>query len=425
MGRQGLEQRQGQDLALTAGMQQSLHILRMLNRDITALLHEEAARNPFLRLSGRRAPGVPDLALETAASAVSLGEHVATQVGLAFRDPFERAFAMHLVSALEPTGWLGRPLQELAEEMAVPPAQAESVLARMQEFEPAGLFARSLRECLQLQAQDAQALTPPVAAVLQRLELLAARNLTRLRQECGLDEGGLAKVLQLIRGFDPKPGLRFLPDVSSVLMADLRVISRDGTWLVEVNDAALPAIRVDDSPLKLAGRTEHRAPDYRAMRDLARQARDLHRMVSRRKETLLAVGAAIVARQQAFLRDGRMAMLPLSLSDIAEDTGFHISTISRAVSATLIETPKGSLPLRAFFTRSVEVGQGALVAQGSLAALIDRILAEEDKAHPLTDAEVASTIAAMGFSITGRTVGNHRKALGIPAAAERRHKKGI
>lgn len=418
MGRQGLEQRQGQDLALTAGMQQSLHILRMVNRDITALLHEEAARNPFLRLSGRRAPGQPDTALDTVASTASLGEHVATQVGLAFRDPFERAFAMHLVSALEPTGWLGRPLQDLAEEMAVPPERAEAILARMQEFEPAGLFARSLRECLELQACDANSLTPEVSAVLARLDLLAGRDLARLRKECGLDEAGLAEVLRLIRGFDPKPGLRFLHDVTSVLLPDLKVIARDGAWIVEVNDAALPTIRVDDSPLKLPGRKDHRA-----MRDLARQARDLHRMVSRRKETLLAVGAAIIARQQGFLRDGRMAMLPLSLSDIAEDTGFHISTVSRAVSATLVETPKGSLPLRAFFTRSVEVGQGALVAQGSLAALIGRILAEEDKTRPLTDAGVADAIAGMGLSITGRTVGNHRKALGIPVAAERRQRQ--
>ncbi len=418
MGRQGLEQRQGQDLALTAGMQQSLHILRMVNRDITGLLHEEAARNPFLRLSGRRAPGLPDTALDTAASLVSLGEHVAAQVGLAFRDPFERAFAMHLVSALEPTGWLGRPLQDLAEEMAVPPERAEAILARMQEFEPAGLFARSLRECLEVQARDANALTPQLAAVLARLDLLAARDLARLRKESGLDEAGLAEVLRLIRGFDPKPGLRFVHDVASVLLPDLKVIARDGAWMVEVNDAALPMIRVDDSPLKLPGRKDHRA-----MRDLARQARDLSRMVSRRKETLLSVGAAIIARQQGFLRDGRMAMLPLSLSDIAEDTGFHISTISRAVSATLVETPKGSLPLRAFFTRSVEVGQGALVAQGSLAALIGRLFAEEDRTRPQTDAEVAEAIAAMGLSITGRTVGNHRRALGIPVAAERRQRQ--
>lgn len=407
------DQRQGQELALTAGMQQSLHILRLGNRDITGLLHEEAARNPFLRLSGRPAPAPPDGA-ENQAGSTSLAEHVAGQIGLLFRDPLARAFAHHIAAALEPTGWLGRPLAELAAEMAMPPPQAEAVLARLQEIEPAGLFARSLRECLELQARDAGVMTAALAAVLARLDLLARSGLAALARDTALPEADLAAALRVIRSFDPKPGLRFAAETGALLLCDLRVSAGADGWQVEVNDDALPAIRVDERPRHLPDRRDHRA-----LVELARQARDLQRMVSRRKETLLAIGSAIIARQSGFLRDGPMALLPLSLAHIAEDTGLHVSTISRAVSATLIETPKGTLPLRAFFTRPVQIGQGLLVAQGSLAALIARILAEEDPATPLTDDQVAGAVADLGLTITRRTVTNHRRALNIPTAAER------
>ena len=413
---QQLGQRQGVELALTAGMQQSLQILRMGNRDVTGLLREEAERNPFLRLTGGAAAsssGPTGQEAEAVAGTGSLGDHVAHQIGLLFRDPLDRAAAKCRATALEPTGWLGTPLATLAEDLAIPLARAQDLLARLQEMEPAGLFATSLRNCLELQARDAGILDATLARVLAHLDLLGQRNPQKAFAELGLSPEDLARALAVIRGFDPKPGLRFAHDVARILTPDLKVTSDAGTWRVEVNDAAIPVIRVDDRPMQLPGRQNHRA-----LKELARRARDLDRMVNRRKQTLVLVGAAVILRQQAFLRDGRMAMLPLSLGDVAEETGLHISTVSRAVSSTLIETPKGTLPLRAFFSRAVEVGQG-VVAQGSLAALIASIVSEENPRQPMTDQQITTTIHGMGMTITRRTVANHRKALNIPRSEDR------
>lgn len=410
----GLGQRLGVELALTTGMQQSLQILRMGNRDVTSLLRDEAERNPFLHLSGRRSVSSGDIDAETVAGGGSLGEHLAHQIGLLFHDPLDRAIALHFASMLEPTGWFVHPLVELADELAISLPKAKAMLARLQEMEPAGLFATSLRECLELQAGETSALDPALATVLAHLDLLNQRNAGSAFAALGLSQADLDQALRRIRGFDPKPGLRFAHDVTRILTPDLKVTFDNDEWRVAVNDAALPAIRVDSSPLQISGRQNHKA-----LKELVRRARDLDRMVKRRKETLLLVGAAAIARQHAFLRDGRVAMLPMSLGDLAEDTGLHISTISRAVSSTLIETPKGTLPLRAFFTRSVDVGDGGVVAQGSLSALIDRIIAEENPRAPLTDQQIAETMWGLGLSITRRTVTNHRRALKIPISVER------
>lgn len=411
---QQLGQRLGVELALTAEMQQSLQILRMGNRDVTGLLREEAERNPFLQLSGRRLSTPDGANAEAVANTASLGEHVAHQIGLLFRDPLDRAIALHFATMLEPIGWLVRPLAELAEELALPLTKAETVLARLQEMEPAGLFATSLRECIELQAREADALTPALRVVLAHLDLLKNRNPAPAFAALGVSQADLDQALRSIRSVDPKPGLRFAHDVARILTPDLKVTSDAGTWRVEVNDAAIPVIRVDSRPLQLPGRQNHKA-----LKELARRARDLDRMVDRRKHTLVLVGAAIIARQHAFLRDGRMALLPLSLGVLAEDTGLHISTISRAVSSTLIETPKGTLPLRAFFSRSVDVGNNGVVAQGSLSALIGSIIADENPGAPLTDQQITDTVHSLGLAITRRTVANHRKSLNIPISTER------
>ena len=399
---------------MTQGMQQSLHILHIGNREIATLLHEEAARNPFLSVSPRR--GNPSEYIpEAVAENLSMATHVETQIGLHFRDPFERAFAMHLAAALEPTGWLGRPLEELAQEMAMPLPAAEVILKHVQEFDPPGLFARNLRECLEIQARDAGLLSRAVVTLLANLDLIAENDIGTLMKNNDISSHEVAEALKLIRSFDPKPGLRFSHDLVAFMPCDLVVTEVEDGWRVEVNDDALPAIKVDTSPLKLANRRNHRA-----LVELSRTARDLERMVRRRQETLLKVGAAIVARQHGFLQNGWIGMLPLSLADISQDTGLHSSTISRAVSSTMIETPRGTISLRAFFARSVKVGDDAAVAQSSLSALINRIITEEDPDRPLTDEQVADLIFEMNLKITRRTIANHRKALKIPTAAQRR-----
>ncbi|MEM8762008.1 MAG: RNA polymerase factor sigma-54 [Pseudomonadota bacterium] len=408
-------------IAMTTRMQASLNILGMSADALCDYLAEIERRNPYLAVrlpSSYRGGGTQGdpVALLTGAPE-SLFDHVRRQIELSFRDPSDKSLAFALAQSLEPTGWLSADLAELAAAQGTSLDQAERVLATCQEFEPAGLFARTLAECLRLQARDAGVLTPAMAAVLDNLDAVAADALDGVAKTTGIAQDRLADALAALRSFDPKPGLAYAPAAAPVRLPDLTARRGPKGWRVELNRSTLPTIEVSDFP-DLSSFT---AEDRRFSRTAFGEARWLERTVARRHSTVLSAASAIVARQRAYLERGQGFLRSLALSDIAETLGLHPSTISRATADRWMDTPQGLVSLKSLFSRPLGDENTGATRDAALAA-IKRVIQEEDPGRPLSDAAIAKAASTDGPTISRRTVAKYRELLGIATSYERRRK---
>lgn len=412
--------RQRQSLVMTTRMQAAVRILAMSNQSLAEHLEGAARENPYLELrlpsSYRGGEADFDAVAALAEAPSGLQAHVARQIELAFRTPRDRAIAEVFAEALEPTGWLGAPLPEIARSARCSLEKAEDILAELQEFEPAGIFARTLAECLRLQAREEGLLDGPMRAVLDNLPLVAAGKLAELARIAGVGPEAIAAAIRQLRSFDPKPGLAFGDAPAPVQPPDLTLRRGRTGWEVELNRSELPAVRVADG-LDPDGIADAAARSY--AREALSAARWLERTVARRHGTLLNVAVAIVRRQGAFLDSGPGHLAPLALADIAGELNLHPSTISRAIAWRRIETPRGTLALKAFFSRPVGDGAEAK-SRDAVLALVRRIVLDENPARPLSDEAILRKANAEGAGISRRTVAKYRDLLGIPSSFERR-----
>ncbi len=419
--------RQTTTLAMTQKMQAALRILQMNNLDLADYLAEQALENPCLDLrppaplpAGPAATG-PDwdeiAALEGAP--VSLFAHVADQIALAFDTPTDRALALAFAEALEPSGWLSASSEAVADACGAPPERAAAVLARLQQFEPTGIFARNLAECLRLQAADRGLLTWEMETILGHLDLLAAGRLADLAALCDCEIDDIRAALAIIRSLDPKPGDSFASDRAPIFPPDLCARRKAGVWEVEMNRSCLPRLRLIGETLPEVAH-DPAARDY-LNRSLS-QARWLVRAIERRQVTLLRTAACLVRHQAAFLDHGARHLRPLSMEDVAAELNLHPSTISRATAARLIETPRGTVPLKAFFSRTVAADAGEGQSQDAVIALVGEIVAAEDRANPLSDAAIVKLATEAGVTLARRTVTKYRESLGIPSSYDRKRR---
>lgn len=408
-----------QSLAMTTRMQASLKILGMSSGALCDYLDEIESRNPYLSVrlpsSYRAGRVLYDPVALMADAPESLFDHVRRQIELSFRDPSDKRIAFALAQALEPTGWLTADLDEIAAACGASLDQVDHVLGVCQELEPPGLFARSLAECLRIQARDADLLTPAMAAVLDNLDAIATDALEDLAKATGIAPGALSDALAVLRSFDPKPGLVYFQAVAPSRLPDLKTWHDPKGWQVELNRSTLPAIQVSDAPDLRDFDTE----DRRFARAAFGEARWLERTVARRHSTLLAAASAIVARQSAYLERGPGFLRPLALSDIAVALDLHPSTISRATANRWMDTPHGIISLKSLFCRTLgDDGDGA-TRDGAM-AVIKRLIAAENPAHPLSDAAIARAASSDGPAVSRRTVAKYRDLLGIAKSSERK-----
>lgn len=412
--RQNIRVTQSQRLQLNLGLQASIRVLKADAEGLTRFLEEQAAENPHLRLAAPSEPADwlprwesaftghgggmdPDLA---ASAGPSLMAHVMERIAALGLRGAEARIAELLAEALEPSGWLGRDLSDIAAEAAASVAQVEQVLRRLQGIDPAGLFARSLAECLRLQAVDAGLDDPVLLGVLENLPLMASGDADRLARTLGVSTDEVRDRFRTIRRFDPKPGAQFSVLSAPVREPDLVARKTVEGWSVSLNRSALPALSVS------AGRGDGRGA-----------ARAIIRLVESRNATLLRIAAEILRRQEAALDHGLAALLPLSMTELAASMGLHESTVSRVVAGTSVDTPRGTLWLRSLF--SVRIGTGSLSAAAVRAKLAD-LIAGEDRRKPLSDERLAALLSGTGTPIARRTVAKYREMLGIPPAHRRR-----
>ncbi|WP_145105883.1 RNA polymerase factor sigma-54 [Cereibacter sediminicola] len=423
--RQRISIAQTQRLQLNLGLTASIRILSSDAEGLTRYLEEQAGENPHIQLERvqsaewlprwtsvlpRMAHGDGPPVEAAGAAGPSLMAHVMGQIDRLFPKGPERRIAMLLAEGLEPTGWLGADPVQVAGQARVAVAEVEAVLAHLQRIEPAGLFARNLAECLRLQAVEAGCLDPVLATMFDHLDLVAQGAHARLARMCGTDEAAILSRLRLIRGFDPKPGAQFDPGAAPVREPDLIATKTDAGWEVALNRSALPSVRI---------RKPDKRPATAAARAVWTQAQAVGRMIETRNATLLRVAREILARQEAALDEGPAALVPLTMADVAGALEIHESTVSRVVSGTCVDTPRGTWWLRRMFSGRVAEGGPSAAA---VRAAISELVAQEDAAAPLSDAALAEALAARDMPLARRTVAKYREILNIPPAHRRRRR---
>ena len=407
---------QTQRLQLNLGLQAAIRLLKADAAGLTRFLEEQAAENPQLKLGPPPVPmpgewlprwsrvfAADDAQpVEQAGVGPSLLAHVLSTIDRRITAPGERRIALALAEALEPSGWLGRPVPQIAAELAVKVREVEAVLRRLQEIEPVGLFARDLAECLTLQAQEEGSYDRVMAVMLGRLDLLAKGDLAQLARLAGVDEGEIAGRFRTIRAMNPKPGTEF--DALAVERPrEPDLVARaapGGGWDVSMNRSSLPTIHLVDT----------------GEGDLA-AAKAVQRLVEARNSTLQRVGQEVLRRQMRALTEGCGALVPMTMAEVAEALDLHQSTVSRVVAGTSVDTPHGTWWLRKLFTGGLGEGQ---VSAAALRDRLQRLVAAEDKGAPLSDEALAAALDAGGGQVARRTVAKYRGMLQIPPAHRRR-----
>ncbi|MDX8461402.1 RNA polymerase factor sigma-54 [Mesorhizobium humile] len=362
---------------------------------------------------------------DMAAAAITLREYVGEQIALASLSPAQRLIAGELGDGLDEAGYLRTELDEIAVRLGTDDAAVARVLGVCQTFEPAGLFARDLAECLSLQLAARDRLDPAMKALVANLELLARRDFQTLKRICGVDEEDLLDMLAEIRALDPRPGLAFSGGASDAIVADVEVrAANDGSWAVELNADTLPRVLVDNVYFaRISSHAKDQAEkDFLA--ECLQNANWLTRSLDQRAKTILKVASEIVRQQDAFLVHGVRHLKPLNLRTVADAIGMHESTVSRVTANKYMLTPRGVFELRYFFTASIASAEGG--EAHSSEAVRDRIkqmIDEEKPADVLSDDAIVDMLKGSGVDIARRTVAKYREGMNIPSSVQRRREK--
>ncbi|MBX3581843.1 MAG: RNA polymerase factor sigma-54 [Rhizobiaceae bacterium] len=362
---------------------------------------------------------------DMAAAPVSLRDHVAEQIAFAFPDPAERLIASELSDHLDDDGYIREDLGEMASRLGASGSEVEAVLATCQGFEPSGLFARNLAECLALQLAQSNRLDPAMQALLDNLDLLARRDFQSLKRICSVEEEDLLDMLAEIRALDPRPGTRFSGGNTDTIVADVEVrAAGDGSWAVELNPETLPKVLVDNIYYaQVAGHAKDQAEkDF--LSECLQNANWLTRSLDQRAKTILKVASEIVRQQDAFLAHGVRHLRPLNLRTIADAIGMHESTVSRVTANKYMSTPRGVFELRYFFTASIAAaGGGEAHSSEAVRDRIREMIDGEKPADVLSDDAIVDMLRKSGVDIARRTVAKYRESMSIPSSVQRRREK--
>jgi RNA polymerase sigma-54 factor len=302
----------------------------------------------------------------------------------------------------------------------------EGVLKKLQTIEPAGLFARTLVECLKLQAEDANLLDDNLESILDNLHLLGSGKFDLLKRRCGFNDEELSENLRIIKSFNPKPGLLFSSDAINIREPDLKITQKDGGWLVTLNKSTLPSVVVDKAYAKTVRKTKMDVEQKEFIKEKIAEANWLKNALQKRNETMLKVGAEIAKRQTQFLEKGPSYLQPMILRDVAEAVDLHESTISRVTTGSLMETPQGTLELKSFFSVSLQLNDDQS-SQSSAAVKfkIKKLIENEDPRNPISDDEIVENLKNTGINVARRTVAKYRKVQSIPASFMRKRQNTL
>ncbi|MBS0471258.1 MAG: RNA polymerase factor sigma-54 [Proteobacteria bacterium] len=370
--------------------------------------------------------GDEDMLESTVAEGGSLKDHLTGQVSIAALDSEKRLILLQLIDAVDEAGYMRADLAEMAERLGVDLATVEATLAVLQGFDPVGVGARDLAECLAIQLKAQNRYDPAIAALLSRLDLVARRDLSALSQLCGVDIDDVTDMIAEIRGLTPKPGLAFGTEPVQPVVPDVFVrVGPDGGWAIELNSDTLPRLLVNARYYSKVSKGARDKDSKTYLTECLNNANWLVKSLDQRARTILKVSTEIVRQQDGFLTYGVRHLRPLNLRTVADAIGMHESTVSRVTSNKYISTPRGLFELKYFFTASIQAVNGA--EAHSAEAVRDRIremIQNEEPLEILSDDRIVSLLTADGVNIARRTVAKYREAMRIPSSVERRRLKG-
>jgi RNA polymerase sigma-54 factor len=356
---------------------------------------------------------------QVAAEPTTLRRHLLSQLSVTKLSARDRALVTMLIESLDDDGYLTTELAELhailPEELAVEPEDLQVALVHLQHFEPTGVGARNLGECLTLQLRAIPEATPHRAAALDlvksHLDALASRDFARLRKALRCDDASLRAVQKLITGLNPRPGRHYASDEARYVISDVVVRKVKGVWLAALNPDAMPKLRVNRLYADILSRA--RSNGSHQLASQLQEAKWLIKNVQQRFDTILRVAQAIVDRQRHFFEHGEVAMRPLVLREIAEALELHESTISRVTTQKFMHTPRGIFELKYFFGSHVNTESGGSASSTAIRALIRQLVSAENSRKPLSDSQISEILGQQGIVVARRTVAKYRESLQI------------
>jgi RNA polymerase sigma-54 factor len=479
---QRLDLRQTQALVMTPQLQQAIKLLQLSNLELAQYVEGELEQNPLLERDEREPAGEaasaepeppateesreaaelweaeagsegggdqdfggdPDAwrtrgaaadggggdasGIERAASrGITLREHLLGQVNVDLADPADRIIATNLVELVDEAGYVTADLAQLADRLGCPVERVEATLARMQRFDPPGICARSLAECLAIQLRERDRFDPAMQKLIENLPLLASRDVNQLMRLCGVDAEDLAEMVAEIRSLDPKPGLAFDGEATQPVTPDILLRPQPGGgWHIELNSETLPRVLVNQRYYAKVSRAAKGKSDREYLAERLQSANWLVKSLHQRATTILKVATEIVRQQEGFFLWGVQHLRPLILRDIAEAISMHESTVSRVTTNKYMQTSRGIFELKYFFTSAIPAaGGGDAHSAESVRFRIKNLVEAETLDDVLSDEKIVEILKEDGVDIARRTVAKYRESLRIPSSVQRRREKAF
>ena len=466
---QSLDLRQSQNLVMTPQLQQAIKMLQLSNIEISELVDKEMENNPFLEKKQNGPPETQDTPKSSEdetpkdtvqenfestfdagtapigrggdlkfegndqgfesriASDKSLRDHLLEQLTIALSDKRDIAIASLLIDRLDENGYLRLTPEELAEKLGCSEDRITRLLTVLKGFDPTGIFAYDLGECLALQLEEKNTLDEPMKVLLSNISMLGKYENDKLRKLCDVNETYFQDMLAEIRELNPKPASLFDHLVVQTVVPDILMQKRPknigGGWRVELNPHTLPKVLINQeyaAEIKALA-TDKQSKEYLTTNLTA--ANWLIKAMDQRARTILKVAAEIIEEQDAFFNYGIEFLKPMKLKDIAEKIEMHESTVSRVTTGKYIGTPRGLLELKFFFSTGLESDDGTAHSSQSIKARIKALTDEEDPKKILSDDKIVDLLKAEGLSVARRTVAKYREAMNIGSSVERRRQK--
>ena len=361
---------------------------------------------------------------ETLSGSVSLQDHLRSQLTM-IEDAADRLIASHLIELVDESGYLPADLSSAAELLGCPISRIEKTLELIQQFDPPGIFARNLAECLSLQLRDLDRLDPAMEALLDNLDLLAKRDFNSLMKKCGVDADDINDMVSEIKALNPKPALAFDQSVTHSVTPDVLMRPKaGGGWVIELNAETLPRVLVNNNYYAQINQTAQKKDDKRYLVECLTSANWLVKSLHQRATTILKVSTEIIRQQEGFFLNGVQSLKPLVLRDIADEIEMHESTVSRVTSNKYMATPRGIYELKYFFTPAIgNAFGGSSHSAESVRHQIKSLVDSEPAEKILSDDKIVEILKKEGVDIARRTVAKYREAMGIGSSVQRRREK--
>ncbi|EFI6481327.1 RNA polymerase factor sigma-54 [Escherichia coli] len=473
--KQGLQLRLSQQLAMTPQLQQAIRLLQLSTLELQQELQQALESNPLLEqidtheeidtretqdsetldtadaLEQKEMPeelpldaswdtiytaGTPsgtsgdyiddELPVYQGETTQTLQDYLMWQVELTPFSDTDRAIATSIVDAVDDTGYLTVPLEDILESMGdeeIDIDEVEAVLKRIQRFDPVGVAAKDLRDCLLIQLSQFDKTTPWLEEarliISDHLDLLANHDFRTLMRVTRLKEDVLKEAVNLIQSLDPRPGQSIQTGEPEYVIPDVLVRKHNGHWTVELNSDSIPRLQINQHYASMCNNARNDG-DSQFIRSNLQDAKWLIKSLESRNDTLLRVSRCIVEQQQAFFEQGEEYMKPMVLADIAQAVEMHESTISRVTTQKYLHSPRGIFELKYFFSSHVNTEGGGETSSTAIRALVKKLIAAENPAKPLSDSKLTSLLSEQGIMVARRTVAKYRESLSIPPSNQRK-----